>query len=244
MWLGMNKNKLVGIHQPNFFPWIGYFNKISRSDFFVILDDVQFPKGGAGAWVNRNSILQNGKERWATVPISRKFSGTKNINEIKFAQDINWRKSYLNLIRNSYITAKYFSDAYEFLEDSINWDTEYLSELNIHLIKSVLQELDIIVPTFIKSSSLNKSGKSNVLLCSLIKSVGGDTYLCGGGADSYMDESIFKANNIDIIYQDYMPVAYPQINSLKFYPGLSIIDALMNCGFTKTKALVLGERNV
>jgi len=244
MWLSMNENKLVGIHQPNFFPWIGYFNKILRSDLFVILDDVQFPKSGGGVWVNRHSILQNGKERWATVPISRKFSGTKNINEIKFAQDLYWRKTYLNLIRNSYLTAKYFSETYQFIEDSINYDTEYLYELNIHLIKSILQVLDIIAPTFIKSSSLNKAGKSNILLCSLIKSVGGDSYLCGGGADSYMDESIFKANNINIIYQEYIPIAYPQINSLKFNPGLSIIDAMMNCGFTKTKELVLGKKNV
>ena len=243
MWLSMNENKLVGIHQPNFFPWIGYFDKILRSDLFVILDDVQFPKSG-GVWVNRHSILQNGKERWATVPISRQFSGTKNINEIKFAQDLYWRKTYLNLIRNSYLTAKYFSETYEFIEDSINYDTEYLYELNIHLIKSILQVLDIFVPTFIKSSSLNKAGKSNILLCSLIKSVGGNSYLCGGGADSYMDESIFKANNINIIYQEYMPIAYPQINSLKFNPGLSIIDAMMNCGFTKTKELVLGKKNV
>ena len=42
---------IVGIHQPNFIPWIGYFYKIYRSDIFVLLNDVQFVKN---SYADRN----------------------------------------------------------------------------------------------------------------------------------------------------------------------------------------------
>ena len=119
-----------------------------------------------------------------------------------------------------------------------------MSELNIHLIKSVLRILRISDHTLLTSSSLKKNGKSNHLLCSLIKSVDGDSYLCGAGSSEYLDTEIFKNNNIGIVYQNYNDIEYPQINTIKFFAGLSIIDALMNCGASKTRELVYGVKNV
>ncbi len=47
---------IVAIHQPNFFPWLGYFDKIARCDHFVLLDHVQFQKTG-GVWSNRVRMM-------------------------------------------------------------------------------------------------------------------------------------------------------------------------------------------
>ena len=41
--------RICAIHQPNFFPWLGYFDKTVRADIFVLLDDVQYQKTG-GNW--------------------------------------------------------------------------------------------------------------------------------------------------------------------------------------------------
>jgi hypothetical protein len=235
----------VGIHQPNFLPWIGFFNKIVMADIFILLDDVQFPKGGgSGNWTNRHLIIYNGKERWATVPVSRNFSGLKNINEIRFAQGNNWKRSYLELINNSYSKAKYFPEIFNFLEFSLAHETEFLSELNIHLIHSVLQVLQISNKTLIKSSDLGKKGKSNDLLCSLVQTVGSDSYLCGGGASGYLNADVFEERKIKIIYQNYRPIEYPQLYGSKFVGGLSIVDAMMNCGLIRTRELVFGVENV
>lgn len=239
----MKSSKLVGIHQPNFLPWIGYFNKIIMSDVFILLDDVQYPKTG-GVWTNRNLILGHGESKWATIPIYRRFSGTKNINEIRFAQDTNWKESYLKQIRTHYLKSRYFPQIYDYLFESFKYETQFLSDLNIHLIKSILQLLEISDQTLITSSSLVKNGKSNQLLCSLIKSVEGDSYLCGSGSTDYLDTEIFKLNHIEIVYQNFKVIEYPQVENEKFIAGLSIVDALMNCGLNKTKQLVYGINNV
>ena len=244
MLLDMTTIKIVAIHQPNFLPWLGFFNKIIQSDTFILFDDVQFPKTGGGVWTNRHYFLDNGIKKLHTVAISRNFSGSKKINEIKLAPDMNWREQYLKKITHSYSKAKYFSETYEFLQRSLDYKTEFLCDLNIHLIYAVLSALDISNTSLVKSSSLLKSGSSNELLCSLTKAVGANTYLSGRGADGYMDESVFTSNKINIVYQNYNLVGYSQINSNEFVPGLTIIDAMMNCGFKETKKLVYGAQLV
>ena len=53
---------IVSIHQPNYLPWIGFFDKIKRSDVFVLLDDVQFPRGKKH-FGHRNKIKTNAGEK-------------------------------------------------------------------------------------------------------------------------------------------------------------------------------------
>ena len=68
-------SKVVSIHQPNFFPWLGYFEKIVRSDYFIFLDNVQFPKKG-GSWTNRVKLIVSGQPKWLTANINRQYHGT------------------------------------------------------------------------------------------------------------------------------------------------------------------------
>ncbi len=74
---------VVAIHQPNFLPWLGYFDKVAKSDVFVFLDSVQAPKTG-GSWLNRVRLAMNGEARWVTAPIDRTFHGVKRVHELEF----------------------------------------------------------------------------------------------------------------------------------------------------------------
>ena len=50
----MTKEKnSISIHQPDFIPYFGFFNKISKSDTFVIMDNVQLSRSG---WTHRDQI--------------------------------------------------------------------------------------------------------------------------------------------------------------------------------------------
>ena len=85
---------LVAIHQPNFLPWLGYFDKLARADVFVLLDDAQFPKKG-GTWVNRARLLVSGRPDWVTVPVDRSYHGTRTIIEMQIDDARPWRRKLI-----------------------------------------------------------------------------------------------------------------------------------------------------
>ncbi len=66
---------ICAIHQPNFFPWLGYFDKISRADVFVFLDVVDYPKSGSSmsSWVNRVMLKVGSQKTWVRCPVVREF---------------------------------------------------------------------------------------------------------------------------------------------------------------------------
>ena len=60
----------IAIMQPYFLPYIGYFQLINAVDVFVIYDDVNYIKKG---WINRNTILVNGKGFLFNIPLHMVF---------------------------------------------------------------------------------------------------------------------------------------------------------------------------
>ncbi len=61
---------IISVHQPQYLPWLGYFDKIKRADIFVLLDNVQFKKN---EWQNRNRIKAANGLQWLTVPVMYKY---------------------------------------------------------------------------------------------------------------------------------------------------------------------------
>ena len=51
----------LGIMQPYFIPYIGYWQLMNAVDKYIVYDDVNFIKGG---WINRNRILVNGEPKY------------------------------------------------------------------------------------------------------------------------------------------------------------------------------------
>ncbi len=229
--------KVVAIHQPNFFPWLGYFNKIACADAFVLLDNVQFPKKG-GTWINRVRLLANGRARWVTVPIVRAYHGVRVIRDMKI-NGTSWRASVLQTIRSAYGRAAHFKAVFPFVAELINTPTDELAEYNLTAIRALTTALGLDPARLVVGSTLMTEGKATDLLIAIVKAVGGTAYLCGGGATEYQQDEKFVAAGIELIYQNFRHPVYKQQNTGEFIPGLSIIDAVMNCGFEETRALVL-----
>ena len=227
------ENNYISIHQPNYLPWAGYFFKICVSKTFVFLDDVQASKQ---SFFNRVKILENNKTNWLTVPMKISL-GTK-INEVKFSQD-DWKKRHLSKIFNSYKKSNFFKEVFIFFENLYSSAiANNPSETNKFFIKKISHYLEIET-NFLSSSDMkvNSDLISDDRLISILKFLKASLYLSGTGAASYQDQNKFIKNNIALNYMYNLNLNYTQ-SSIKFEPGLSIIDLLFNLGKIKTREYI------
>lgn len=237
----MSNKMVVAIHQPNFYPWLGYFNKIARCDTFVFMDNVAYPKSGnsMGSWTNRVKILVQGKPAWVGCRVLRKH-GAQLIKDVIINDSYPWREKLLKTLEFNYKRTPYYREVIQWLEPSINKNITNLAEYNILSIKEVCNILKIN-REFITQSQLNVENNSTELLIEITKKVRGTAYLCGGGASGYQEDDKFMAANIELVYQDFQHPVYKQNSNKEFVLGLSIVDVLMNCGFEETRYLLIGD---
>ena len=102
----MSRNKIIVIHQPDFIPWIGFFDRLIKSDIFVVLDNVQYIRQG---WHHRDKIKTASGSMWLTVPVKKKGRYEQLINEVEIDYSQNWQSKHLKTIHHNYGHAKYFS---------------------------------------------------------------------------------------------------------------------------------------
>lgn len=220
---------LVAIHQPNFLPWLGFFDKLARADRFIILDSVPLQLTG-GNYTNRVRMVVNAAPAWITMPLRRGHEARNRIDQAEVVDESKWRTKAKRTIEQSYAKAPFFGPAMAIVDKLFGLQTSSLTEINMTGIVAVAEALGLSTKKIVRSSELNVPGQSNELLANLVTAVGGTAYLAGHGAGGYQDDEIFASKNISVQYQSYTPPSYPQIGVGNFIPGMSAIDALMNCG--------------
>jgi hypothetical protein len=232
----MENRTVVAVHQPNFFPWLGYFDKINKSDVFVFMDDVLFPRTSRGTWQNRVKFLIQGSPRWMTCPVVRD-AGEQRIKEVRIDISKSWRKSFLKTLDYNYKKCRYFEEYRQLAADLVNYETTNLTEFNVNSIKQIVKVLGMET-TFVFQSKLETSAKATALLIDITRKARGDVYLCGGGAEGYQDDELFSKSDVILEYQGFVHPEYLQVGRQSFFPGLSIWDALFNVGLLETKKLL------
>lgn len=213
---------IVTIHQPDFLPWLGFFDRWAESDLYVVLDDVQFLRR---AWHHRDKIKTVNGPRWLTVPICKKGKYCQLIRNVKIDNTGPWQRNHLRTIEFNYKNAPNFDYCFEKLQAVYNEKHSFLIDLNMDLLRFVTSELGITKPA-IFASDFNVQSSSTQRLVDLLKSVNGTTYLTGLGSKNYLDESIFDKENIKVMWQEYTCPVYPQLHGA-FVPMLSSLDYLM-----------------
>ncbi len=220
---------LISIHQPDFIPWLGLFNKIQQSDLFVIGDTVQFRKRG---WTNRNQIKTANGPIWITVPVHQHLGQPINDVKIRTQQQggKNWFDNHLRTLQISYSKSKFYDKYIGIYEKIFKKSHEYLFSLNIDLIKATMEILGIDVPIKLLSD-LNITSKKTQLAIDICDAVGADSYLSGTGGRNYLDENLLKTSGIKMFYNDFVHPEHKQLfMKLGFFPNMSILDILFNCG--------------
>lgn len=230
--------RIVAAHQPNFFPWLPYFEKIVHSDVFIVLDDVQYPRSSKGTWINRVNVLNSGKAQYITAPIRRPHDQLVPINEVQFAQEQPWREKMVLTLKHLYGKAPFSRELLEPICDLVSTRTDSLVEYNLSCIHGVLRLLCFKTDKLVLASPFRIQSMSAQRIVDLVHKVDGTLYYSGKGAVSYQDAEFYESSGLRLEYQKYDFRSYPQIKSGPFVPGLSVIDALLHCGIEGTRALL------
>lgn len=200
---------IVSINQPAYLPWLGYFDRIKRSDFHIVLDHVQLEKGG---FTNRTRIRQpDGRVMWLTIPVEK----GKPINKTRIV-DKRWRAKHRKTLEQTYGKIA----------------PAFLSEITGDRLIDVLLMATLQLSFFLNmwnpykhpelySSHLKVKGAKSDLVLNLCREVGATQYLSGANGRNYLDIPAFDKAGIEVIYHDF-PHDPPVLSALDYLFGSSI----------------------
>ena len=225
-------SSIISIHQPSYFPWLGYIHKVFASNHFVVHDNVEFSKN---SMYRRTFIRKNEfSKEYIIIPL-QKHSDFELIKDLKICNNTNWQIKHINKLKNNYSDSKYFNkyqfDICEMLLQSKKIDN--FSDFIIVLLRDLLSLLNIKTNLY-RSSMIPVSGYKTDYNIKLIQYFNSTTYLSGAGAFKYYQKiEDFHAHGITVVKQEIFEFLqqhnYPQQYSY-FMNGLSAIDAVFNIG--------------
>lgn len=218
---------IISVHQPNYLPYLGFFDKMKQSDIFVVYDDAQFNKED---FQHRNKIRIFHGWKWLTIPVEKRPLSIKEIkikNEV-MKKNITWSQSHLKDINDNYKDAPFYPLYKDKIEGIYIKNYETLIDLNMEIINFLMSAFHI-KRKIILSSELNLFSKSTQRLVDIVESLGGDTYLSGPMGRNYLDISLFDKKSIKLQFQNFEHPIYKQCYE-GFLPNMSAIDALLCTG--------------
>lgn len=226
---------IVAAHQPNYLPWLGWFDRVRRADKFLLLDHVQFERQN---FQNRAKIRMPGAEggwKWLTVPVIQK-SRSELILEKLISNDrdgrLRWGRKQYATLEQVYRSAPYFHMYASALREIYDAQWEKLVDLNITLLKFCLAALEIKTPLVRTSEMGPIPGQKSELVLNMCRMAGATVYLSGDGASrEYLDLAAFEKGGVEVVWQGFKHPDYPQVPlDQQHVHGLSVLDLLFNCG--------------
>ncbi len=213
----------IGIMQPYFFPYIGYFQLINAVDKYVVFDTAKYSNN---KWGFRNRILINGAPAYFRIKLL-KASQNKGFNEIRISNEIEIKKKNIHALECSYSKAPHFSEVMPILEQFLIADYDNLAEYNVASNKLVCKYLGIKTEILLFSEmDCDKDLKRQHRIYDVCRALGGDKYINSIGGTVLYDFEEFQQNGIELAFLKSDDIMYPQFSG-EFVPNLSIIDVMM-----------------
>ena len=213
----------IGMMQPYFFPYIGYFQLLNMVDKYVVYDTGKFSNN---KWGFRNRILINGSPGFFRVK-TLKASQNKQFNEIKVSDDIESKKRMIHALECSYRRAPHFSEVMPMMEKFMLADYDNLFEYNVTAIRMICNYLGIKTEILIFSElDHGRDLKRQYRIFDVCRTLGGDEYINAIGGMELYDFKEFRENGIELAFLETDEIVYPQFGG-EFVPDLSIIDVMM-----------------
>lgn len=227
----------LGIMQPYFFPYVGYYSLIKQTDYFILLDEVQFIRHG---WIERNRILkQSGGWNYIAVPLE-KHSRNTVISDIRINYRENWKQKIFSQL-SYYKKAPNYAKVIDLVKDVFEEDYQDIVSYDYASIKCVNNYLGINTPIKIFSKmnlSIDKPNAADEWALNICKQIDGvSEYWNPVGGLDFFDKQKYVDNNIQIYFQKMKLQPYRQF-SKEFEQGLSILDVLMFNGVDEVNQML------
>lgn len=215
--------------QPGYFPWLGFFEQLYRSDIFVMVDDAQYTKSD---WRNRNRIKTKDGVAWLTVPVLTNNKWGQKIKDVNICNSQNWIKKHLSLMKYWYSRSPYYGNFIEDITKILEKRHTYLLDLDMEIIYWLTNVLGIKRKIIFNSSlDISKENKHDMII-EIAKIFKAKTVYEGAAGRDWMDTNYFHKHGLTIEFQDYEHPFYNQlwVKEQGFVTHLSILDLLFNHG--------------
>lgn len=223
----------LGIMQPYFWPYLGYFQLISCVDKFVVYDDIEYTKKG---WINRNRYLCNGRDKYFTIPLE-KDSDYLDVRDRKVSIGFE-REKVKNQIWTAYKKAPYFEKAYPLFCECIDYEERNLFIYIFFSIQKIMEYLDIDTELIISSSlRIDRNLKGQTKVLEICEKMNCSQYINAIGGQALYNKESFKERNIELRFIEMKDIVYKQ-NISEFLPALSILDVIMFNSQDRVKQLL------
>ena len=215
----------LGIMQPYFFPYLGYFDLINYTDKWIVFDEVQYIRHG---WINRNRILHPSGD-WLYIIVPVRHTREMPIREVTIAEDGKWKKRILGQLQHYKRQAPYYDEVMDLMEDCFALEEHRISHFNVFALRKVCAYLGIRFD-FAMFSQMNLhleniEGPGDWAL-RISQAMGAGEYANPPGGQALFNKERFSASNIKLTIRNLPPLIY-DCPGYKFIPNLSIIDVLM-----------------
>jgi hypothetical protein len=218
--------KKIGIMQPYFFPYFGYYSLLKKTDIFILLDAVQFIRHG---WIERNRILKpiDGWQ-YISVPLEKFNLGTK-IQDIKIRENEDWQGKILRQLEHYKKRSPFYNDTIDVIRDSFETKPASITELNKNILEKTCQyigfspDIKIYSEMNLEVAEVTHPGEWAL---NISKSMGATEYINPTGGVEIFKRKQFEDAEIILSFMGNNLPPYPQRRPV-FENGLSIIDAMM-----------------
>jgi len=219
---------IVSISQPAYLPWLGYFDRIQKSDVHVVLDDVMLERSSKTRFTNRNRIKTDQGSSWLSVPVLKSGFGQPLINEVMVEIESRWSNKHFRTLVGNYSKSAYFNDHRSWFEDCYQQKWKLILPLLDYSTDYLLKVLGISIP-MLKSSEMKAEGQKSDYILNLCKEAEATIYLSGPYGRDYLELDKFESAGIEVRFHKYNYPRYTQLYG-EFLPYMSIVDLLFNEG--------------
>lgn len=215
---------ILGMMQPYFYPYLGYWQLMNMVDEYILYDDVNYIKGG---WINRNRIKMNGSDGLFGISV-KKASQNRKINEHEICMTPKDKERLINKVKCSYAKAPYINEVIALFEDTVNYEKTNLAEYLAYSNRKIAEYMGITTPIYSATElNLDHTSRAQQRIIDICKQRGATEYINAiGGKELYTKQDFEEEGlNLKFLRMD-SDIVYPQGKG-DFIPYLSILDILM-----------------